>query len=108
MSAHEYRLIDAFLIDAVNPLPRKGCLTITNDEISEISQVLGKTRETGNMIDLSGKFVLPGLWDVHTHIGKGIPDIEAAGEPIVERTIRAGQNCQKALDLGSSGRSCAK
>ncbi len=100
MSAHEYRLIDAFLIDAVNPLPRKGCLTITNDEISEISQVLGKTRETGNMIDLSGKFVLPGLWDVHTHIGKGIPDIEAAGEPIVERTIRAGQNCQKALDLG--------
>ena len=76
---------------------------IADGRIQDVTPSSHAASSTANVIDLAGAFVLPGLWDVHTHIGRGIPDIEARDEPIAERTIRAGQNCIDALNLGITG-----
>ena len=83
-----------------NPSPNKSHIVVSGDEIADV--VSGDPRQTAitEKIDLDGKFIVPGLWDVHTHIGKGIPDSEARDETSAERTIRAGENCLKSLRMG--------
>jgi imidazolonepropionase-like amidohydrolase len=53
-------------------------------------------------IDLNGKYILPGLWDVHTHIGDLIPDPDnlLETETLPEYTIRAGKNAIDGLKKG--------
>ena len=96
-------LSNCYLIDATSPTPREASVFIADGRIQDVTPSSHAASSTANVIDLAGAFVLPGLWDVHTHIGRGIPDIEARDEPIAERTIRAGQNCINALNLGITG-----
>jgi imidazolonepropionase-like amidohydrolase len=57
------------------------------------------------VLDLGGGYVLPGLWEVHTHLGDLIPDPHnlLATEPIGDYTIRAGRNAMDALRAGITG-----
>ena len=100
MSQNTFALVNGSIVDALNPLPSKGHIVVSGDEIADVAS--GEPQQAGitEKIDLDGKFILPGLWDVHTHIGKGIPDSEARDETSAERTIRAGENCLKSLHMG--------
>jgi imidazolonepropionase-like amidohydrolase len=103
---HVSRLVlaNCSIIDATSSSPREGTVVIADGRIQEVRPTSGHaTSGDADVIDLEGGFLLPGLWDVHTHIGRGIPDIEARDEPVAERAIRAGKSCMDALKLGITG-----
>jgi imidazolonepropionase-like amidohydrolase len=54
------------------------------------------------VFDLEGGYVLPGLWDVHVHLGDIMPDIKSlmSRENMIDRAIRAGRNAIDALQFG--------
>jgi len=57
------------------------------------------------MIDLDGGYLLPGFWEVHTHLGDIIPDPHnfMLTESINDYSIRAGRNAMDALRWGITG-----
>lgn len=58
--------------------------------------------EETRILDLSGAYVLPGLWDVHEHLGDLYPDPHhlMLTESMIDRAIRAGRNAMDALRVG--------
>ncbi len=54
------------------------------------------------VIDLKGGYVLPGLWNVHGHLGDLLPDIHnlLPNEPVGNALIRAGRNAMEGLRAG--------
>ena len=62
-------------------------------------------REEERVYDLEGGYVLPGLWNVHTHLGDPFPDPRhlLGNEPIIDYAIRAGRNAKDALRAGVTG-----
>ena len=95
------------VIDATSPEPREATVVIEGSRIVDVvpagSPVSIGSAGSGEEIDLAGGWLLPGLWDVHTHIGRGIPDPGWRDETIAERTTRAGRDCMDALRLGITG-----
>lgn len=83
-------------------------VVITGNTITEIRR--GSTHQAPGeknvrVFDLEGGYVLPGLWNVHTHIGDLLPDPKniLANEPLPPSVIRAGRNCMDALRRGFIG-----
>ena len=63
-------IIDAHLVDAQHPRPTLATVVIEGRTIAGVVEGGGAVH-TGvdvRSIDASGKFLLPGLWDVHTHL----------------------------------------
>ena len=92
------------IIDATSASPRQGRVVISEGRIRDVA--LGPSVgavDGADVLDAQGGFVLPGFWDVHTHIARSIPDIEARDEPTPVRAIRAGRNCIDALRHGVTG-----
>ena len=92
------------IIDATSASPRLGRVVISEGRIQDVA--LGPSFgavDGADVFDARGGFVLPGFWDVHTHIARSIPDIEARDESTAERAIRAGRNCIHALRHGITG-----
>lgn len=56
------------------------------------------------MVDLDGRFLLPGLWDAHAHLALALPQTDLSKrpphEPAAERTVRAGRTALDALEAG--------
>ena len=61
--------------------------------------------EGERVFDLDGGYVLPGLWDVHAHLGDLIPDPRhlLENESPVDYAIRAGRNAMDSLRAGVTG-----
>ena len=97
-------LNNCHIIDANNPSPKPASVVVEGGQIVDVlSSPPPQATAEATVIDLKGGFLLPGLWDVHTHIGRGIPDHEARDESTAERTVRAGRNCTDILNLGFTG-----
>ena len=99
-------LDNCLIIDAASPSPREGSVLIVDGRIEEVSPTPRAGRSgsrDARVIDLQGGFLLPGFWDAHTHIGRGIPDDEARDETAAARALRAGRDCLRALRLGITG-----
>jgi imidazolonepropionase-like amidohydrolase len=95
---------NSHVIDATSQEPRELTVVVEGTDIVDLLPP-GSPVSSGNAqeIDLRGSWLLPGLWDVHTHIGRGIPDPGWRDESIAERTTRAGRDCMNALALGITG-----
>ena len=95
---------NSHVIDATSQEPRELTVVIEGSDIVDLLPP-GSPVSSGDAqeIDLRGGWLLPGLWDVHTHIGRGIPDPGWRDESIAERTTRAGRDCMNALALGITG-----
>jgi len=80
---------------------------IEEDRISELKAGMygSSTGEGERVLDLEGGYVLPGLWDVHAHLGDLIPDPKYLLEPEspIDYAIRAGRNAIDALQAGFTG-----
>jgi len=80
---------------------------IEGDKIAELKpgvyqQAAG---EGERVFDLKGGYVLPGLWNVHVHLGDLLPDPKYLmdSESAIDYAIRAGRNAMDALRAGVTG-----
>ncbi|MDA1258518.1 MAG: hypothetical protein O3C10_11870, partial [Chloroflexi bacterium] len=96
---------NSHVIDATSPGPRESTVVVEGTQIVDVIPAGGDVPSAadGVEIDLEGGWLLPGLWDVHAHIGRGIPDPGWRDETTAERTTRAGRDCMDALRLGITG-----
>lgn len=99
-------LRNATLIDCVEPTPRERTTVVVRD--GRIEQVLSDGREArerdASVIDLTGSFLMPGLWDVHIH-----PDyLSLADMPLADQVTLFGHRLMAALtESGITGFRCA-
>ncbi len=92
------------VIDATSQEPRELTVVIEGSDIVDLLPSGSPVSSTdAQEIDLQGGWLLPGLWDVHTHIGRDTPDARWRDESIAERTTHAGRDCIDALALGITG-----
>jgi len=99
-------LANGNIIDATGgPLLEDVTIVIRGDRIAEIRS--GRyERASGEanvrVVDLEGGYVLPGLWNNHSHLGDLLPDPNHIldGEPVLPAAIRSGRNAMDALRRG--------
>ena len=74
-------------------------------EPGDYSERAGLDAANVRVFDLDGGYVLPGLWNNHTHLSDLLPDPKnvLAYEPVVPAVIRAGRNAMDALRRGFTG-----
>jgi len=99
-------LINGTVIDATGQPPIENATVIIQG--NRISGIL-RTPYTGSrgsentrVLDLEGGYVLPGLWNNHSHLADLLPDPKGMldNEPLLRATIRAGRNAMDALKGG--------
>ncbi len=97
-------LINANVIDCTGaPVQENMTVVITGNSIASITKGRPETTpgEDDSVVDLGGAFVLPGFWNMHTHLSEVFPDNpDLAGEPIHARMVRAGINAMDGLRHG--------
>ena len=76
MENRNSRFVNCTVIDALSTEPREVHIAVENGEIAEVSGSAFSHNSDIQTIDLRNKYLLPGLWDVHTHIGRGIPNFK--------------------------------
>jgi len=87
-------LDNASLIDAVHPGVTAGArVTIGDGRIVEVSRRRGPIGADARVIDLGGRYLLPGLWDVHVHLEW--PRLPAA--TVAELTVQYATNAMQGL-----------
>lgn len=82
---HDLLLIGANIIDVeTGQITKNGILTIDDDQISFVGNAGSRNSHKGQKeIDLSGKYIIPGLWDMHVHIeGKDLIEDNKALFPL--------------------------
>jgi imidazolonepropionase-like amidohydrolase len=101
-------LTNCTVIDCTGRPPMQNMTVVTEaDKISELNS--GIHSQTGGgverVLDLEGGYVLPGLWDVHAHLGDLLPDPNflLETESPIDYAIRAGRNAMDALRAGFTG-----
>ena len=94
-------LYNCKLIDIDKKNIEKGTIEIRDGIIKKIDSDTEK-KEVDESINLKGHYIMPGLWDVHTHLGDLIPDPKnlLESESIPDYTIRAGRNAIAGLQKG--------
>lgn len=101
------RLTNCNLIDCVGgqELQPNMLIQIENGRITGVFPSDKAPDWGGPTIDMEGDYVVPGLWEVHTHIGDLIPDPQnrLETEHIAEYVIRAGRNVFDGLRKGIVG-----
>ena len=99
-------LTNATVIDCVTPRPIPGASVVIDR--GRIVEVLDGSRSpdtrSGDVVDLGGAYLLPGLWDVHIH-----PDyLASTGASVAEQTAIFGHRLMEALtESGVVGVRCA-
>jgi imidazolonepropionase-like amidohydrolase len=83
---------------------RNSTIEISGKRISEVYQGRFQSDSTNeaSVIDLDGAFVVPGLWNNHSHLADLLPDPKDTlnNENSYDATIRAGRNAMDALRAG--------
>ena len=73
--------------------------TVSVDTVS--GQVVETVREADQMVDVQGKYLVPGLINAHTHIVMAADGRERAGQDVTLDTLVALQNLQDAIASGA-------
>lgn len=85
--AKHYLVKNVQIIDVANSSVYKGSIEISDGRIQQIYKVADKIPFQIEEIDLEGKYILPGLIDMHCHIVEGFaPQFVAAGVTTVRNT----------------------
>ena len=99
-------LTNATVIDATGAPPiEDAAVVIDGNRIAAIHTPSASAPDPGDdarVIDLGGAYVLPGLWNNHSHLGDLLPDPKGLlrDEPLPRAMIRAGRNAMDALKAG--------
>ena len=89
------------LIDALRPEPRRDSwVLIDGTTIRQVGQ--GPAPRADERIDLGGAWLLPGLWDVHTHLRSTTWTGRDPVQTFPEGVLEQGKNAMDALSAGLS------
>ncbi len=87
-----------------SPVKENMTVILTGNEISSIRQGAyrpSRQDENSEVIDLEGAYVLPGFWNMHTHLTDLLPWNNALNdEGLVSKAIRGGLNALDGLRYG--------
>jgi len=88
-----------------NPMMKDMTVVITGNRITEVSKGVyrgDKNNPNVRIFDLNGGYVLPGLWNMHSHLSDLLPDVNdiLGTEPVLPAAIRAGRDAMDALRRG--------
>jgi imidazolonepropionase-like amidohydrolase len=87
------------LIDALRPEPRRDSwVLIDGNTISQIGQA--SPPRADERLDLGGAWLLPGLWDVHTHLRSTTWTGRDPVQTFPETVLEQGKNAMEALSAG--------
>ena len=87
------------LIDAVAPEPRRDAwLRVDGDTIREVGH--GRAPRAEHGLDLGGAWLLPGLWDVHTHLRSSTWTGRDPVQTFPDMVLEHGRNAMDALSAG--------
>jgi imidazolonepropionase-like amidohydrolase len=87
------------VIDATRPEVRRDVyVLIEGNTISEVGR--GAPPRADRSLDLDGAYLLPGLWDVHTHLRSTTWTGATLPQPPAESVLIAGRNAMDALEAG--------
>lgn len=90
-----------------NPPQSNMSIVVENDRITELLNgvTMSEAKVAERVLDLEGGYVLPGLWNVHVHLGDLIPDPQLLleTESPIDYAIRAGRNAMDGLRAGITG-----
>jgi imidazolonepropionase-like amidohydrolase len=68
LSAQTLTITNATVVDVATGALRHGTtVTIDRNRIVSVGPSAAKTRPRGQVVDATGMYVIPGLWDMHTH-----------------------------------------
>ena len=98
-------LTNCNIIDGNGGSMQKGMYIVINgDKIIKIEKGFYNSENDfmSKIIDLNGSYVLPGLWNNHSHLSDLLPDINniLGSEGSISASIRAGRNAMDALKRG--------
>jgi imidazolonepropionase-like amidohydrolase len=88
----------ARVIDAVAPGSRAATVVVEGSRIAQVVDLA--TIPTGGddeVVDLTGRFLLPGLWDAHTHFES---PVRPAKPTVPEVTVRHADQARRGLEAG--------
>jgi imidazolonepropionase-like amidohydrolase len=67
-AAQTLRIVNATVVDVANGrLTPNATITIQGNRITSVSTARTPAPSSGQVVDARGMFVIPGLWDMHTH-----------------------------------------
>jgi len=98
-------LTNATVIDGTGAAPMvDATVVIRGNRIAEVrsGRYQGAAGDGVRVFDLRGGYILPGLWNNHSHLSDLLPDPHGilVGEPVLPAAIRAGRNAMDALRAG--------
>ena len=104
-------LTNCTVIDCTGKPPMQDTtVVVKGDKIAEVKPGTYReaTGEGERVFDLKGGYLLPGLWNVHTHVGGLFPHLgdtqyRMSRESVIDCAIRAGRNMMDALQVGVTG-----
>lgn len=99
-------LVGADVVDVDSgDLLTNATITVEGRRIARVERGSAGREREGQVVDLDGGYVVPGLWNVHTHLGGMFPDNQRQEhhESGPDRTIRAGHNLLTAFARGITG-----
>lgn len=102
-------LTNCTVIDCTGKAPIEDVtIVIESDRITSIEPAALQAPAPGGetrTFDLEGSHVLPGLWNVHAHLGDLYPDVNhlTRSDSPIDWAIRAGRNAMDALRSGITG-----
>jgi imidazolonepropionase-like amidohydrolase len=87
------------LVDATRPDPRRDAWVLLDGAvIREVGH--GGAPRAGRALDLGGAWLLPGLWDVHTHLRSTTWTGRDPVRTLPETVLEQGRNAMDALEAG--------
>src|SRR5690242_4176052 len=97
-------LLNCTLVDPHDDAPRRGCAVLVHGErIAAVGDYDDLAAAAGDaaMWDLDGAYVLPGLMNMHVHLGLVLPGMtDLVGEVPAARALRMAQNARETLQAG--------
>jgi imidazolonepropionase-like amidohydrolase len=89
----------AEIVDATQPEPRRDAWVLVDETmIAEVGH--GRSPRGERTLDLGGAWLLPGLWDVHTHLRSTTWTGREPAQTLPEAVLEHGRNALEALEAG--------
>jgi imidazolonepropionase-like amidohydrolase len=99
-------LINGTVIDGTGGEPIEGATVVIEGNLIIAVHGPNTTKpvldEGARVLDVGGGFILPGLWNNHSHLGDLLPDPKnlLEDEPLWRASVRAGRNAMDAMRAG--------